>query len=144
MCSATTVAPRCGRTVQWRHLKTGALRWRTPGIPWWSWSSFLWHNPGPVWTHQKWRSLLVWEQTEWVIFSVFKMSNKCLQHTFTLTNLTVSHLCSLCPYCWRHFQFVYRRGDPDNPQHYISWHPHCSHKCTIYWYPRKCVLLEGW
>lgn len=66
MFSCPTVTQRYCRTVQQRHLKAGALPWRAAGVSGWSWSSFLCHNLGPVWTNQKRRPLLVREQTEWV------------------------------------------------------------------------------
>lgn len=73
-----TVAQQYSRTVRQRRLKTGALPRRTAGVFWWSGSSFLRNNLGPVWTHQKWRPLLVWEQTEWVSSSLKDLNSKRL------------------------------------------------------------------
>lgn len=70
MCPAPTVTTGYCRSVWQRPLETGALPRRTAGVSWWSRSSFLRYHLGPVWTYQKRRPLLVWEQTEWVSFSL--------------------------------------------------------------------------
>lgn len=127
-----TVAQQYCRTVRQRHLKTGALPRRTAGVFWWSRSSFLRNNLGPVWTHQKWRPLLVREQAERVSSSLKDWTLQNVERVSDPTRLCVlPDMPIILPQCdlWGVFQFVHRWGDRDDPQCDLSWRSHRSYKC---------------